>query len=106
MVWFTNRLFDIDLRNVSEVFIDATFGTNSQGAHLFCIMGEENGWGVPLAYMLVEAKEGEKTNATNHDLTACIIDFFTASQRLGLSPIFVHVDKCFAEINAAKVLLP
>jgi hypothetical protein len=103
LIWFVYRRFGVILEAVREVFVDATFGTNSLGAHFYCILGQENGWFVPLAYMLLEAKQKEKTNDSSPDVTECVTHFFAAAQRKGLDPHFVHVDKCFSEINAAKV---
>jgi endo-1,4-beta-D-glucanase Y len=53
--------------------------------------------------MLVESKDGEKTNETNTDITNMIKNFLIAASGKGLAPDFVHVDKCFSEITAAKV---
>ena len=106
LCWFVYRRFGVNLEAVREVFVDATFGTNSLGAHLYCILGQENGWFVPLAYMLLEAKPKEKTNDSSPDVTLCVTHFFAAAQKKGLEPIFVHVDKCFSEITAAKVNSP
>jgi hypothetical protein len=103
LIWFVYRRFGVILKAVREVFVDATFGTNSLGAHFYCILGQENGWFVPLAYMLLEAKQKEKTNDSSPDVTECVAHFFAAAQRKGLDPHFVYVDKCFSEINAAKV---
>lgn len=99
-----HRYFGVQLEFVSEIFVDATFGTNSIGAHLYCILAQENGWCVPVAYMLLEAKPKEKTNSSSPDVTAATTNFFAAAQRYGLNPAFVHIDKCWSEIRAAKVL--
>jgi hypothetical protein len=103
VVWFVHRRFGVNLEDVSEVFVDSTFGTNFVGAHLYCILGQEGGWSVPLAYMLLEAKPKEKTNDSNPDVTAATTNFFAAAQFRRLNPLLVHVDKCFSEIRAAKV---
>lgn len=104
LIFFVHRKFKVVLCTIAEVFIDATFGTNSLGAHLFCILGEENGCSLPLAYMLLEAKPKEKTNDTNPEVTAALVNFFAAAKSKGLIPLFIHVDKCWAEINASKVI--
>jgi hypothetical protein len=104
LIFFVHRKFKVDLSTITEVFIDATFGTNSLGAHLFCILGLENGCSLPLAYMLLEAKPKEKTNDTNPEVTRAIMNFFIVEKSKGLIPLFIHVDKCWAEINAARVI--
>ena len=53
--------------------------------------------------MLLEAKPKEKTNTSSPDVTTATMNFFTAAQKHGLNPKFVHVDKCWSEIIAAKV---
>ena len=103
LIWFVHGRFGVNLEDVSEVFVDATFGTNFVGVHLYCILGQEGGWSVPLAYMLLEAKPKEKTNKSNPDVTAATTNFFAAAESRGLIPLLVHVDKCFSEIRAAKV---
>ena len=104
LIWFVNQQFGAHLKGFEEVFVDATFGTNSLGAHFYAILGQENGWFVPLAYMLLEKKgKNEKTNDTSPDVTTSINHLFAAAQTKGLRPKFVHVDKCFSEINASKV---
>jgi hypothetical protein len=103
VIWFVHQRFGVDLENVTEIFVDATFGTNSVGAHLYSILAQESAWCVPLAYMLLEAKPKEQTNDSNPDVTAATRNLFAAAQSRGLNPIFVHVDKCFSEILAAKV---
>jgi hypothetical protein len=107
LVWFVNQQFGVHLKGFDEVFVDSTFGTNSLGAHFYVILGQENGWFVPLAYMLLEKKDKkEKTNDTSPDVTASVNHLFATAQSKGLSPRFVHVDKCFSEINAARVKSP
>ena len=104
LCWFVYRRFGVNLEAVREVFVDTAFGTNSLG--LYCILEQENGWFVPLAYMLLEAKPKEKTNDSRPNVTQSVTHFFAAAQRKGLEPIFIHVDKCFSEIAAAKVNPP
>ena len=41
-------------RKVTEVYIDSTLSTNTQNAELFAIIACEDGYGVPIAYMLME----------------------------------------------------
>lgn len=100
-----HRRFGVNLKLVSEIFVDATFGTNSVGAHLYSILAQENGWCVPVAYMLLEAKHKEKTNTSSPDVTIATTNFFAAVQKHGLNPRFIHVDKCWSEIRAATVCL-
>jgi hypothetical protein len=105
LFWFVYPMFGVELPVFKEVFIDATFGTNSLNAHLFSILGEENGYCIPLAYMLVESRKNEKTNDSNNEMTAMVRNFFVSSHKHGLNPDFVHFDKCFSEITASQVCL-
>lgn len=46
------KLFNVDLTNVSEIYIDSTHSTNGQNAELFAIIAcesyVESGYGVPV----------------------------------------------------------
>jgi hypothetical protein len=83
LVWFVYRRFGVKLEAVREVFVDATFGTNSLGAHLYCILGQENGWFVPLAYMLLEARQQEKTNDSSPEVTESVTHMFASALLYG-----------------------
>jgi hypothetical protein len=41
-----------------EIYVDSTHKTNINKAELFAIIGEEDGVGIPLGYMLMEKKPG------------------------------------------------
>jgi len=100
LIFFVHKMFKVDLTMVKEIFVDATFGTNSLGAHFHSILGEENGGCVPCAYMLLESKPQEQTNTTNPEVTECLRNFFKAALERGLMPLFAHIDKCWSEIAA------
>jgi len=103
LIFFVYKMFKVDLTMVKEIFVDATFGTNSLGAHLHSILGEENGGSVPCAYMLLEEMPKEQTNTSNPDVTEALTNFFIAARDRGLMPLFAHIDKCWSEIVAVKV---
>jgi MULE transposase domain len=98
----------VDLSAVKEVFIDATFNTSKVNSHLYAIVAQELGYGIPLAFMLMEIHSKEDTRKKTHEGEAlqCNENFFRAARELGLDPTYVHTDKDWAEINAAKVPLP
>jgi hypothetical protein len=98
----------VDISTVKEVFIDATFNTSKTNSHLYAIVGQELGYGVPLAFMLMEIRPKEDTRKRAHEAESlqCNENFFRAAKEMGMEPIFVHTDKGWAEINAAKVHLP
>ena len=95
----------MDMTNVREIYVDATFNMSKTSSHLFAIVAQELGYSTPLAFMLMEIHPRENTKNEKHDGEAyeCNLNFYAAGERLGLHPTFVHTDKDFAEINAAKV---
>jgi hypothetical protein len=101
--WFVHSQIGVDLRNITEVFIDSTHGTNGQNAELFGIIGGENGYGVPLGYMLMEKKPTEDSTLFPGEVTRACTLFFGHAKQLGLNPVLVHLDKCASEIAATRV---
>ena len=101
--WYVAEQFSIDLLNTTEVYIDSTHGTNGQNAELYGIIACENGYGVPVGYMLMEKKPTEDSWTFPGEVTAACKRFFSHARELGLTPIIVHTDKCSAEIAAIKV---
>ena len=95
----------MDLSKVKEVFIDATYNTSKSPTHLYAIVAQELGYGVPLGYMLMEIhpKEDTRTNAHKGEALECNRKFYTLAKELGLEPNFVHTDKDFSEISAVQV---
>jgi len=104
MIWFVHNAFNIDLSKVKEVFIDATYNTSKQDLHLYSIVVEELGYGVPVAYMLVDVPKRENTKSKEYERQSleCNKHFFKAARDLGLNPTFAHFDKDFAEISASQ----
>ena len=88
---------------IVEVYIDSTHKTNNNKAELFAIIGEENGTGIPLDYMLMEKKPKEDSALYPREVTVCCTRFFKYARDLGLSPTLVRIDKSTAEINGIKV---
>jgi MULE transposase domain len=90
---------------VKEVFIDATYNTSRHNMHLYAIIVEELGYGIPVAYMLVDVPKTENTKSKEHEHQSleCNKHFFNSAKDLGLSPTFIHLDKDYAEISAAQV---
>jgi hypothetical protein len=101
--WYFPKLFEIDLKQVSEVYIDSTYATNGQKAELFGIIACENGYGVAVGYMLMEKKPFEDSVEFKGEVIEACTRFFHHAKELGLYPIIIHTDKCAAEIAAVKV---
>jgi hypothetical protein len=95
--------FQIDLKTVSEVYIDSTHGTNGQNAEFFGIITCENGYGVPVGYMLMEKKSTDDSKLFPGEVIEACTRFFAHARELGLKPTLVHIDKSTAEIAEIKV---
>jgi len=93
---------------VREVFIDATYNTSKVNTHLYAIVAQELGYGVPLGFMLMEIhrKEDTRTNKHSGEALQCNRNFYSAARALGLNPTILHTDKDFVEITASQVYLP
>jgi hypothetical protein len=102
--WFVDKQFDVDLPNITEVYIDSTHNTNGQNAELFAIIGCEKGYGVPIGYMLMEKKPTDDSKIFPGEVIAACTQFFNHAKEQGLKPLLVRSDKCAAEIAAIKVL--
>jgi hypothetical protein len=95
-------MFSVDYSKVKEVFIDATFSVSRAKVHLYAIVAEELGYGVPLGFMLMEIhdKEDGRTKEHKDEALDCNRDFFQVAKDLGINPEFVHTDKDFSELTA------
>jgi hypothetical protein len=73
--------------------------------HLYAVVSQELGYGVPLAFMLMEIHPKEDTKSKKHAKEAldCNIHFYSMLRELGIIPQFVHTDKDFSEISASQV---
>ena len=96
---------EVDLSKIKEVYVDATFNTSKSNSHLYALVAQELGYGVPVAYMLMEIGVKEDTRKEKHkgEALECNKAFFQAAKDLGLQPHFVHTDKDWAEISAVQV---
>jgi len=105
LIWFVTRALDIDMSSVREVFIDATYNVSKSNTHLYALIAEELGYGVPLGFMLVEIHDKEDTRNEKHhgEAKLCNRNFYLMAKELGIGKIFVHTDKDFSEISAAQV---
>jgi len=85
--------------NVKEIHIDATYKTAKGRFELYAIVGQFQGSGFALGYLILDThKDIELTKTT------ILTEFFNHIQNLGLYPEFIFTDKDFAEINAAKAV--
>jgi hypothetical protein len=101
-MWFIPKMFSVDFCKVREVFIDATYGVTKSKVHLYAIIGDELGYGVPLGFMIVEIhpKEDERTKRLKDEMLECNRHFYKEAKEMGINPEFVHTDKDFSEITA------
>ena len=101
--WYVHKQLDVDLSKVTEIYIDSTHSTNTQNAELFAIIACENGYGVPVAYMLMEKMSTDDSILFPGEVTEACTRFFSHAKEVGLYPILIHTDKCAAELAAIKV---
>ncbi|KAJ3062863.1 hypothetical protein HDU98_001302, partial [Podochytrium sp. JEL0797] len=113
MGFFFRRLMERfgEKGDIGELFVDATYNTNKQGAELFLLKGlsKETGHFVPLG--LLFAKSSLKSSAANatrvqNAKTKVVRQFLLDFQRKGVDPHTTHSDKDFAEINACQSVWP
>src|SRR5215471_11440935 len=106
LIWFIHDHFSVDLSRVTEVFIDATYNTSKVNTHFYAIVAEELGYGIPIGFMLMSMGEWENPEVSdkyNQEASLCNHNFYAKAKELGLDPRFIHTDRDFSEINAAKV---
>lgn len=107
LIWFVTEALDIDMHKVKEIYIDATYGVSKSNTHLYALIAEELGYGVPLGFMLVEIHEKEDTRTDRHkgEAKVCNRNFYLLAKEIGIGKVFVHTDKDFSEITAAQVCI-
>src|SRR5437764_12853044 len=82
--------------NVKEIH---TYKTAKGRFELYAIVGQFQGSGFALGYLILDAhKDIELTKTT------ILTEFFNHIQNLGLYPEFIFTDKYIAEINAARAV--
>jgi hypothetical protein len=93
------------LKSINEIYIDGTYKTSTENAHRYSIVGEEDGFGIPLWFMLMEIGRNEDMLAARNVRQAqqFIKAFSTQAKELELNPKFVHTDKDWAEITPVQV---
>jgi hypothetical protein len=103
LIWFVGEgIFQVDYSKVSEIFIDATFSVSKTKVHLYAILAQELGYGVPLEFMIMEIHDKENATTVKHKNEAldCNRHFYNEAKKLGIHPQFVHTDKDWSEITA------
>ena len=96
----------VEPAQVKEIFIDVIYNTSKMPNHLYAIVSQELGYGVPLAFMLMDIHPKEDTKSKKHAKEAleCNIHFYSILRELEVIPRFVHVDKDMSEISASQVI--
>ncbi|KAK9233696.1 hypothetical protein V1525DRAFT_436334, partial [Lipomyces kononenkoae] len=84
---------------MTEIFIDATFGTNKHGYELYCVITEYDLVSIPLSYLLLDTRGVQEVGKRGSRLTTWLM----ALRGAGLKPCVVHTDKDFAEVTAAAI---
>jgi len=105
LIWFMTEALNIDMKKVKEIYIDATYGVSKSNTHLYALVAEELGYGVPLGFMLVEIHEKEDTRTDKHkgEAKACNRNFYLMAKEIGIGKVLVHTDNDNSEISAAQV---
>ena len=86
-----------EVKDVREIHVDATYKTAKGRFELYAIVGQFQGSGFALGYLILDVHgDNELTK------TAVLTEFFRHFRNIGLNPDFIFTDKDFAEINAAK----
>ena len=95
----------MDLAKVKEIFVDASHNISKSNAVLQGIVAEEYGWGIPVGFMLMDVpqREDEQDPEVRDQAMVCNKNFYAKARELGMNPDFVHTDKDYSEINAARV---
>ena len=95
-------------RNVRELAMDATFGTNHAGMDLFAVLAELDGTGVVLAYCFVGVSPShDGPRRADAGALTCVLEQFLQRIRMaGFNPSFFGTDKDTSEIAAVKLVWP
>ncbi|CAG8577644.1 23257_t:CDS:1, partial [Cetraspora pellucida] len=93
-----------NLKNIKKIHIDTTYKTTKGHFELYRIIGEYQGTGFALDYLILDIIRinGELELSKSEILTQFLLKF----QILGLSPDFIFTDKDFTLINAIKNVWP
>jgi hypothetical protein len=92
-----------------ELAIDATFGTNNIGMHLFAVLAELDGTGIPLAYCFMDVFNDNSHEVRRADpgaTTALLNQFLQPLRDTGFNPTFFGTDKDLSEIAAIGQVWP
>ena len=97
------------VKEVKELAMDSTFGTNNAGMSLFAVLAEVDGTGVPLAYCFVDVFKDNKTGdryAVPGAIPSTLEQFLRPLRAYGCKPTFFGTDKDFSEIWAIHQAFP
>ncbi|KAK9364402.1 hypothetical protein V1509DRAFT_558102, partial [Lipomyces kononenkoae] len=87
-----------DRAKMTEIFIDATFGTNKHGFELYCVLTENELVSLPLSYLLLDTRGIQENGKRGSRLTTWLMELRSA----GLEPKWVHTDKDM-QVTAASL---
>lgn len=89
---------------VKEMSMDATYGTNNEGADFYAVLAEFGGAGIPVAYLMVT--KSVSPNRIPGWLTLLLQQFLGGLQSRGMNPVFFGSDKDSAQLDAIKMTWP
>lgn len=104
-IGFTTPLFT-KLLSVSNIHCDATYKTAKGRFELYGIIGNVEGAGFPMAYLILNTTKTPSDEQQTGLRTKALSDFFHSLRDKGLQPQYFYTDKDFAEINATKEAWP
>ncbi|KAJ6614377.1 hypothetical protein B0H10DRAFT_1803689 [Mycena sp. CBHHK59/15] len=99
LCWGMKKIAEPLRGKIVEIGVDATYNTNSKHLELYSIMGEQDGAGFPLSYLLLSTASSIDQGKRRKALAAwakCVRDTY------GIIAKFTHVDKDMAEIGMLK----
>ncbi|KAG6904990.1 hypothetical protein DXG01_005797 [Tephrocybe rancida] len=99
LAWAMRKIATPLKGKIVEIGLDATYNTNLKHLELYSIMAEYDNDGFPLTYCLLSTATTINQNKRTKALTVwatCVHD------RLGVNPIFAHIDKDMAEIGMLR----
>ena len=100
--------------SITQLVMDATYGTNNGGMDLFCVLAEVDGSGIPLGYCLVEVTGPPRENSTCKNprraepgATGYVLcRFLERLKSWGFEPTCFAIDKDQSEISAVESVWP
>lgn len=104
-IGFTTPLLALT-KNMLELHCDATYKMAKGRFELYGLVGNIEGMGFLLGYLILDTTKASNSEAQEGLRTEALTGFFHAFHSKGLNPIYFYTDKDFAQRNAAKNVWP